>query len=692
MSTDSRKLYQTAAYVLTGLCLCSTAVLLLFVFFGPKEGMEAMVILIPWYIAGLMHIGLGVAAIICVVLTGRFLKNSWILIYFLLFFSINGYTLAVMNQVDKAIARKVHTVTQSEQAELYDMLRTMKLASAAGHFQLDPADQARAIELVESGNVDLDYISPGFYQSLLLMAATTGDTRLVELMLKQGADPDGPPDQSHTPLKAAINFDLDAVVKLLLDNGADPNDPRYTGYPPLIVASREGKVTITRLLLEAGADPDKKTSSTSPALIQAAIKGHAEVVKVLLEHGADPNIIGYGKNTPLVRAVDSDCLDCVRYLLEGGSDGSGTSSRDKTPLAIALENNNQEMIKLLTGTGGPQAGSARDLFYALQEGDIKLFEALLELGVDPNAPGENGAIPLFTVATDHKYRPKLGQIAPKAARLLLKHGADPNLTTTKNETALHRAAKSGNTEVALILIENGADINLTPEGGWTPLYSAIQKKHNEIALALLEAGADPNQRAGKKYETTPLEAAARNNNPEMIKALFAAGAIVEPGSRDLGDLINHGAKHPEVLRMIVETGVDLNRRDPAKRYPLDIVVKHGNPESIYYLLQHGATPILPDFRGTQPFMHFVRNGQADLVAASIEYSPEILENKDKMRDGIYWAVRSAHPEVVRVLIEYNSRFQRMAEVQAVLDWAKMPPATEADKKEIRRIFSNYFSR
>ena len=46
----------------------------------------------------------------------------------------------------------------------------------------------------------------------------------VELMLEQGADPDGPPDQSHTPLKAAINFELDEVVKVLLDHGADPND------------------------------------------------------------------------------------------------------------------------------------------------------------------------------------------------------------------------------------------------------------------------------------------------------------------------------------------------------------------------------------------------------------------------------------------------------------------------------------
>lgn len=691
MSTDSRKLYQTAAYVLTGLCLCSTAVLLLFVFFGPKEGMEAMVIIIPWYIAGLMHIGLGIAAIICVVLTGSFLKNSWILLYFLLFFSINGYTLAVMNQVDKAIERKIHTVTQSEQAELYELLRTMKLGSSAGHFQLDPPAHARAIELVESGTVDLDYISPGYHRSLILMAATTGDPVLVELMLKQGTVADGPPSQSHTPLAAAINFELDKVVKVLLENGADPNDPRYA-YPPLVVASREGNVAITRLLLEAGADPDKKTSSSSPALILAAGKGNAEVVKLLLAHGADPNIVAFGGATPLVAAVRSDCVECVRYLLDGGSDGSGKSTRDKTPLAIALENDNPEMIELLAGSSGPQIGSGKDLFYALQEGDIKLFEAMLEHGVDPNARNDNGATPLYAIAEKSKYRPRLTEIAPEAARRLLKHGADPDLTTARNETALFRAASSGNSEVALILIKNGANINLAPEGGWTPLFNAIQKKHNDIAHALLAAGADPNQQAGNKNKTSPLEAAARNNNPEMIRTLFKAGATLEPGSGDLCDLINYGAKHPEVLRMIVETGVDLNQRDPLQRYPLDIVIKHGNPESIHYLLQHGVKPILTEFKGMQPFMHFVRNGQADLVTASIEASPELRENTELMRDGMYWAVRSAHPEVVRVLLEYNSRFRSMTEVQALLEWARMPPATEADKQAIMRLFSRYFSR
>lgn len=252
--------------------------------FGPKEGMEAMVIIVPWYIAGLMHVGLGIAVIICVIRTGDFLKNAWILIYFLLFYSANACTIAVMNQADKAIARKVHTLTKPDQAELYEILSTMKVGRA-GHYQLSPTASDRAYELVRSG-VDLNYISPGSHRSMIMMAALSGDPDLVSLMLVQGAHVEGrDPTSQYSPLAAAVRLGLGPVIEVLLDNGADPNDPKYTGYPPLIVAAKEGHGDVTQRLLEAGANPDKMTSSSPPALMLAAGKGDAKIVKLLMGDG-----------------------------------------------------------------------------------------------------------------------------------------------------------------------------------------------------------------------------------------------------------------------------------------------------------------------------------------------------------------------------------------------------------------------
>ena len=351
MSDSSKKNYQRTVYILTGLCLCSTAVLVLTLIFGPTEGMEEMVKLIPWFIAGLMHVSLGVVTIICIYLTRAYLKNAWIIIYFVLFFGINGYMIVVMNQMDKAVARKVHSVTKSEQAELYELLRTMKLRSSPTYFQLSPTESARAYELVESGNIDLGYMSPGYHRSMLVMAATTGDPKLVELMIVQGAIVDGPAEKSHTPLIAAINFSHDQVVKVLLDFGADPNDPRYS-YPPLVVASKEGETAITKLLLEAGAAPDKTTSSSSPALVLAAGKGYSEIVRLLLDHGADPNIIAFGGATPLLAAVKSGCLECVRLLLHAGAEDKSPTARDETALSIAIKNGNRDIVEVLEAGAG----------------------------------------------------------------------------------------------------------------------------------------------------------------------------------------------------------------------------------------------------------------------------------------------------------------------------------------------------
>ncbi|RPB03779.1 hypothetical protein L873DRAFT_1601904, partial [Choiromyces venosus 120613-1] len=56
-------------------------------------------------------------------------------------------------------------------------------------------------------------------------------------------------------------------------------------------------------------------------------------------------------------------------------------------------------------------------------------------------------------------------------KLLLKHGADPNLRAGYHETALQAAASAGNGEVVKILLQADADPNI--EGGrlWTALQA-----------------------------------------------------------------------------------------------------------------------------------------------------------------------------------------------------------------------------
>ena len=45
------------------------------------------------------------------------------------------------------------------------------------------------------------------------------------------------------------------------------------------------------------------------------------------------------------------------------------------------------------------------------------------------------------------------------ALLLIQHGANPNTTTVRGETALHLAVRANQTDIIRILLRNNADVN-----------------------------------------------------------------------------------------------------------------------------------------------------------------------------------------------------------------------------------------
>ena len=112
--------------------------------------------------------------------------------------------------------------------------------------------------------------------TLLHHAAATGCLEVVELLLKNGADPDLLDRGSHTPLYSVAN-------------GCD---------------SPAGSA-IVRALSKAGADINACAGATrATALHAAARRGHTEIARALLELGDDPNARDNKRATPLQRAIN----------------------------------------------------------------------------------------------------------------------------------------------------------------------------------------------------------------------------------------------------------------------------------------------------------------------------------------------------------------------------------------------------
>ncbi len=172
----------------------------------------------------------------------------------------------------------------------------------------------------------------------------------------------------------------------------------------------------------------------------------------------------------------------------------------------------------------------------------------------------------------------------------------------------------------------------------------------------------------------------------MVGMLIEAGATVDPDSRDLCDLLQHAAPFPKMVRLIAASGVDLNRRDPLNRYPLKVVKQNGSPESVAIMIAAGADPALAKQRHKPPLIHFAETGQADRVRACLDDNPQLRQNRKQLKSAMYKAIRKAHPAVVRELMHEGLFYERIEEVEAILKWARMPPATPEDKAAILAMF------
>jgi uncharacterized protein len=100
------------------------------------------------------------------------------------------------------------------------------------------------------------------------------------------------------------------------------------------------------------------------------------------------------------------------------------------------------------------------LTYAIYWSPLETVRELLELGAEPNVDPGDGFPPLIAV-TDRDPRDGL-DLRGEIMRLLLEHGANPNVQGMNDGTPLHqivwkREGWSAHMEAASILLEHGAD-------------------------------------------------------------------------------------------------------------------------------------------------------------------------------------------------------------------------------------------
>jgi ankyrin repeat protein len=406
-----------------------------------------------------------------------------------------------------------------------------------------------------------------------------------------------PTPPGGTPLHYAAVCGLDRIVKFLaVEHSQDVNSPHFDdGWSPLHLASGYGHVQVARVLIEQGADVTTRTVQGRTPLHVASRRGHVDVAGFLVEHGANVIALDNGGNTPLHEAAMRGHVDMSRFLLQQGTDATVQNNAGWSPLLNVSTYGYPELARLLIELGADISAQAKDQKSPLHEasvfGHLALVRMFIEHGADMTACYKDGRTPLH-FASSYGYL--------EIVRVLVKHGANAAAQAVNGQSPLHVAASYGHVEIACILVEHGADVNARTAKGWTPLHGAAHCGDVQVARFLIERGASA---ASGSDDGTPRDVASKKGHVEFVRFLDRHGAGASTQSEDKRSPVSSATARNktgwsplhvaaaqgdvEVVRALVECGVDTTALADDGRTPLHVAAEAGHVEVVRFLANHG---------------------------------------------------------------------------------------------------------
>ena len=433
----------------------------------------------------------------------------------------------------------------------------------------------------------------------LMIASASGSTAAVTTLLAHGADVNAQEKANgETALFFAASHNRADVIRLLLSKGADAGVKTPVRKLERITVGPDGELQDNKKNAKEGgkAEPSGSAHPASSATPTAPEEKPTTASKPREKEGEESKAPATKPDDKVKDAYGFTAADRKRRVF-GATQFGGLSA-----LLVAVRDGQIDAVKAFLDAGGDvnqtsDTDHATPLILAIISGHYDLAKVRLDRGANPKLATEDGATALYALI-DVQWAPHTWYAQPIVANerigyldlatALLAHGADPNAAigrklwfrTFANDetwfdvegaTPYMRAAMAGDLAAMKLLVDHGANPNLATASGDTPLMAAAgvgwaaywtqnaPSSRLDVVKFCLEHGAVIDAKDIKGYSA--LDGAAFRGDNEMIGYLIDKGADVHAKTKsgdtaaDLANgLFEHAVVHPDTVALLERLG------------------------------------------------------------------------------------------------------------------------------------------
>ncbi|KAL3926709.1 MAG: hypothetical protein SGPRY_003177, partial [Prymnesium sp.] len=477
-----------------------------------------------------------------------------------------------------------------------------------------------------------------------------GDLEKIKLLLASGASVNTLDHDRRGGTRSCLHLAASTgnlkVVQALLRSKADPRACDRWLATPLFLAIREGHKVVFNAIHEAGGNVRLDEASASNELARMARLGNIKGIKMLLDGGANVNAANYDGRTCLHLAGSCGSLLVVEALLSHGCDVNFRDRWGATPLAAAVHEGHANVVTVLKQAGGVIRFSEREEMMVLSDvvrrGDVNGVAMLVEANVAVNTVDWDSRSALHLAAS----RGDMSML-----RTLLDASANHDITDRWGQTALSHAIWERHHHVAEELRKAGCKIEQPELRVASQLRSMMMSGNIPGIHELLISGCSVD--AADYYGRTCLHLSASNGDRLAVEALISRRCDVNKkdmwGRTPLNNAVLGG--HLGVVQMLRDAAGVLGFVDANQAaVELSCCTKVGDIMGVRLLLKAGAPPDSPDRDGRTCLHLASMGGCTSVMLLLLEHEANVNAVDKELRSCLQLAAMNGHHAAVALLL------------------------------------------